>query len=62
MHLLVVGWQLEVDMTPLELRSISLQVSEEARAGLNTAFPFEVIKSLINGQHGVNQHKTFFFR
>lgn len=57
----MVDRQLEADMTPLELRSISLQVSEGARAGLNTAFPFEVIKSLINGQHGVNQHQIFFF-
>lgn len=58
-RLLALRHHLRIDMTPLQFKVKSLQVSEGARAGFKTAFPFEAIESLIDCQLDASQHKFF---
>lgn len=51
--------QLRVHTAPLQVKVKSLQVSEGARAGFKTAFPFEATESFLDFQCAASQHEVF---
>lgn len=57
--LLALWHRLRIHRAPLQVKVKLLQVSEGARAGFKTAFPFEGIESFLDFHCAASQHKVF---